>query len=200
MDYLKNILDPITENGIFQTMHILNPDIEWLTDANVKYLDIEYYYGHSSDKMISRLYEKMIDRESAGIIESSINAICNMITGFYRSNWDNVYKAYSQEYNPLENYSMIEKENVNSKVKTSVASAQDVYGFNSNESVPASKVNNESTTEGSKEDNERDLTRSGNIGVTTSQQMLQSEIDLRKFAFYIQVMNDIDKIMCLKIY
>lgn len=46
----------------------------------------------------------------------------------------------------------------------------------------------------------RTLARSGNIGVTTSQQMLQSEIDLRKWLYYQSVFNDIDSILTLSIY
>ena len=49
-------------------------------------------------------------------------------------------------------------------------------------------------------DIERELTRSGNIGVTTSQQMLQSEIELRKWLYYQSVFNDIDTILTLSIY
>ena len=48
--------------------------------------------------------------------------------------------------------------------------------------------------------NDRELTRSGNIGVTTSQMMLQSEIELRKWLYYQNVFNDIDNILTLSIY
>lgn len=45
------------------------------------------------------------------------------------------------------------------------------------------------------------LTRSGNIGVTTSQQMLQSERELWMWNyFYNIVFPDIDRVLCLKIY
>jgi len=44
------------------------------------------------------------------------------------------------------------------------------------------------------------LTRSGNIGVTTSQQMLTSEIELRQWLFFESVMNDIDRLLTLSIY
>ncbi len=47
---------------------------------------------------------------------------------------------------------------------------------------------------------ERTLTRKGNIGVTTSQQMIQSEIDLWKWNFYRSVFKDIDSVLTLKIY
>ena len=49
-------------------------------------------------------------------------------------------------------------------------------------------------------DIERELTRSGNIGVMSSQALLQSEIDLRKWLYYESVFNDIDTILTLSIY
>ena len=48
--------------------------------------------------------------------------------------------------------------------------------------------------------NERTLTRSGNIGVTTTQQMMQSEIELWQWNFYRSVFKDIDSVLTLKIY
>ena len=47
---------------------------------------------------------------------------------------------------------------------------------------------------------DRTLNRSGNIGVTTTQQMLQSEIDLWQWTFFKQVFEDIDSVLCLDIY
>ena len=46
----------------------------------------------------------------------------------------------------------------------------------------------------------RTLSRSGNIGVTTSQQMIMSEIELWKWNFFKDVFEDIDSICCLDIY
>ena len=45
-----------------------------------------------------------------------------------------------------------------------------------------------------------ELERSGNIGVTTSQQMLQSEIDLRQYNFIMQVFRDVTDLLGLPIY
>ncbi len=44
------------------------------------------------------------------------------------------------------------------------------------------------------------LTRSGNIGVTTTQQMLQSELALWQWNFYNDVVEDINNLLTLKIY
>ena len=45
-----------------------------------------------------------------------------------------------------------------------------------------------------------ELERSGNIGVTTSQQMLQSEIDLRQYNFIMAVFRDVTDMLGLPIY
>lgn len=96
-----------------------------------------------------------------------------------------------------------------------------VYGFNSAESVPSdtttgvssstdtqtgmvSRTGNESTlntrTDNLTETNEHMFTREGNIGVTTSQQMIESEIELRKKQFYNLVFHDIINYVCLHVY
>ena len=51
-----------------------------------------------------------------------------------------------------------------------------------------------------KHEGSRTLKRSGNIGVTTSQQMLQSEIELRKFNLFERMMEDVDKVLCQSLY
>ena len=47
---------------------------------------------------------------------------------------------------------------------------------------------------------DRTLTRHGNIGVTTSQQMLNSEIELWQWDFFNGVFKDIDKILTIQTY
>ena len=87
----------------------------------------------------------------------------------------------------------------------------DVYGFNSSSPVPNNKVTRNGTStvsndpdnnvETNVESGTRGLTRHGNIGVTTSQQMLQSEIDLRNnYNFLDNIMDDVDSILCNLVY
>ena len=92
--------------------------------------------------------------------------------------------------------------------------ANAVYGFNSTDPVPASVSSQKSdfsagTTFGhtntetkafTNRKDTRDLTRSGNIGVTTSQQMLQSSIELQRWNFWLQVFEDLDATFCLDCY
>ena len=64
-------------------------------------------------------------------------------------------------------------------------------------------------TEGKREDKGQDVLNGttvttgrvhGNIGVTTSQQMLKSELDLRVYNFFENMFKDIDQYLCLKIW
>lgn len=55
-------------------------------------------------------------------------------------------------------------------------------------------------TETTSKNIERELNRSGNIGVTTSQQMIESERELYLWKFFDVVFADIDKILTLKVY
>ena len=112
----------------------------------------------------------------------------------------------------------------------STTSDNSVYGFNSSTSVPTGKQAQNSTgtntvtqtgtdtntynttvadtgtineTDGGQDTHTRNyhLTRSGNIGVTTSQQMIQSERDLWVWNFFHEVVfPDIDRVLTLQIY
>ena len=100
-------------------------------------------------------------------------------------------------------------------------SAGSLYGFNSTSAVPSDEANGTSQstdketgtvtsngtengtntrTDNLKETITHELTRSGNIGVTTSQQMIESELELRKKQFYKIMIHDIINFLCLPIY
>ena len=133
-------------------------------------------------------------------------------------------------YNPLHNYDMEEKrtpnithtETYNSVTDTrtpnlttsgSANATTGVYGFNgstaknsgvndgtSSESVTGTDTNVKTGNVTNAETGTDTITRKGNIGVTTSQQLIDSELELRKHDFYRIIYNDIDSILCLKIY
>ena len=203
------------DSGIFQEIRSIDsipdtPLFPWLTDDLSLQLDIIFYLQHSADKEISKFYERLLKLEEDGILVSALNVIAQNLMVKFGDKWNRLYDAFvTTNYKPLENYNMKQKETPNvthtKNVKSNLETDNDVYGFNSTSAVPQSKT----TSHGAKLDNEetnsetgtRDLERSGNIGVTTSQQMLQSEIDLRNaFNIYDDIMRDVDSIMCLLVY
>lgn len=88
------------------------------------------------------------------------------------------------------------------------------YGHTDRESIDISEETNynsvnertlnlagsSSETENTTGDSTRTLNRHGNIGVTTSQQMIESELELRKKFFYEIIFKDIDNYMTLAVY
>lgn len=82
--------------------------------------------------------------------------------------------------------------------ETGTRSVSGTSGETDKETGTRSHSSSDSETE--TETGTRTLTRSGNIGVTTSQQMLQSEIELRKFDFLEEVFKCFDKVICASVY
>lgn len=105
-----------------------------------------------------------------------------------------------------------------SNIKTTLSNKQDISGFNSDDYSPStssdqsqittadanSNVTTDSVVEGGNEKksrgDKRNLHRSGNIGVTTTQQMIESEIELRKHNLTTIIFDDLDNEFCLKTY
>ena len=193
MNNLVDILDDSTE-GIFYNLYSLITDTSsplYSLFSNYEQLDQEYYLLHSGDKWASQFYLKMIEGNK------TISDIAKVVLNKFKANWIKLYEAINSDYNPINNYDMQEHEEVNSKIKNTSNSKR--YGFNTTDN-PVGDLDMENESSGDKKDNFRDLSRSGNIGVTTSQQMISSEIELRRNKLLDIIMNDIDTMLCLKIY
>ena len=199
---------------------------DFIKSTNVFELNMDYFGGHSSDKYISPLLEKMYNqtRDAESPFTALNTLIVKVIYNRFAEKWKHIYDALMTEYNPLENYSMVEERtpdltfddtiNVNTEVTTErETSAENKYkGFNATDPVLVNQTDGDetTTTTGASADNEthkvtthtgtETLTRSGNIGVTTSQQMLESEFKVRQYDFYKMIYNDIDSVLCLSVY
>lgn len=123
--------------------------------------------------------------------------------------WERLYLAMIASYDPLKNYDRTDTETETVGIEgqssftgSTEASGTDTVtrkrqGFNSTDFVPADQ---DSTTLGTKNDSSSEtgttsstersktLRSTGNIGVTTSQQMLESEIKLRAASNMYQIM------------
>ena len=193
---INQIVDIFTDStaGIFNALESIasGESFEWL--ENSEYLDIMYYVSHSGEKYASRFYLTMLEHEK------TIVDIAHIVFTKFSDKWKRVYDAMMMEYNPINNYDMVENEKVNSKITSTIGVNNSTHGFGSPNAAPTDEGSSTTTTEGSKDDNVRELRRSGNVGVTTSAQLLAGELEVRKNLFIEEVMKDIDSIMCLKIY
>lgn len=136
-----------------------------------------------------------------------------------RSNaWEHMYNALTEEYNALHNYDRTETHDDewsnrrNSSMNQS-SGGQDVLtsrtaAFNGDSLATAGSDTTAyggtaNTTDNGTESGSRDYTirAYGNIGVTTSQQMLESEISLRsKYDMYDIITSEFKKKFCILIY
>lgn len=204
------------------------------------------YIGQELDDVVfSRYKDILVDPE---LFLSTLNSWFKLHT----QEFDDIYKALLQQYDPLSNYDMIEKEGAVSLEGEKTSTAKRYGSEKTTQTVPDTKASRYTTTfdnaaegrleaytqqeilDGSAptlegynaqitqteqiEDSDhrrgaelkehyagnvtieapeselegdkgsmRELTRKGNIGVTTSQQMLQSELDLRVNQSFIDI-------------
>ena len=115
--------------------------------------------------------------------------------------WEQYLKELAIQYNPIHNYDMEEDEKVNTYLETSDDTDNYTNGFNSSTASPTDKSENTIIVDGDWDNNKRNLTRKGNIGVTTSQQMLEAEIKLRDENVFVErILKDVADFLTLSIY
>ena len=226
---LNSVYPEWITKGFFSYLNAL--EVPWKNDVSGNQLDIIYHGSRSGNKIIGSLIENYLDNNT--VSDDNKIIIAQAIYTIYIKNWNALYKTLSLEYNPIENYSMTETENVqdthkgtlesngnntNTYTETTLVndtSNNQLWGFNSTDSVNSDKQTGdttrdvESTMDSTHKNTDREtkditsdrtLKRSGNIGVTTSQQMIESERQLWLWNFFESVFSDIDKILVLKIY
>ena len=149
----------------------------------------------------------------------------NMV-GVWSKKWQRTFDKWSNalsiDYNPLENYDRMEEwtdeEKETSLLKGTItgntttidhaANRNDVSAFNDvdfqpNErnTIDSNTQDNSSSTSDSNTDTTRKNNRTGrahgNIGVTTSQQMLEAELDVAKFNIYEHIVDIFASEFCL---
>lgn len=245
--------------GIFAALESLN--VPWKGLGKSLCLDMEYHGNISGDKIISPFLYKYSKGNELTNVQRDV--VARTIFNLYDTTWRKQWDTLSLTYDPIENYSMIEKMTDDSTVTeygkqhtrtdnlshTKTGTETDtpnltetqtpdlttgtdsaVHGFNSSVAVPTDKqtqtstgtntitqtgtnthnYNTTDTDSGTQTDGDSGkdtqtrnytLTRSGNIGVTTSQQMLESERALWMWNFFYDVVfPDIDRVLTIQIY
>lgn len=79
-------------------------------------------------------------------------------------------------------------------------SSTDTHNLTYTETLDGEEVRADSSASESDRTDSRELTRGGNIGVTTSQQMVTSERDLWNWNYFSTIFKDIDSLTTLEIY
>lgn len=146
----------------------------------------------SKDTLIGVILRETDEREvlysNPAVMETAIMHWGNSNLG----QWQRLAKALQVEYEPLENFDRMEESTDNTDTTNSGNSKSEsigkATGFNSDSLVTTEGGESESSAKSNGNTvNTHTARLHGNIGVTTSQQMLQSEIDIRKYNWYNEV-------------
>ena len=178
-------------------------DVPWKGKySNTTVLDNLYQYSHSNKLICASLCDNL---DLATLVE--------MIYTLNIENWNKLYENYTIAYNPIENYSMTERgkrtntgtQNNKQSGTARSESTSNIYAYNVTTSNPASSstATSNPNLENIRTDNlieENELTRSGNVGVTTSAEMIEENIKLWIWKFFDSVFKDIDRILTIGVY
>ena len=120
-------------------------------------------------------------------------------SGAQLDNWSRMYRALTEEYNPLHNYDRYEDWEDNATAEASGSNKQSKAGFNKEAGLADTQKDTQENS--SSADTKHKGHLYGNIGVTTRQQRIQSEHELWKWNFFNDIVfPDIDRVLTLMIY
>ena len=220
-DYIKDdnvLIDCV--GAIFSTIGTLSTNIFTNYDTELISEMAYTYYYERAERPLKVLYwkycENAVDWEDDTSVSAFFAHIAKVAYSRYGSNWEKIYSAYFlTEYKPLNNYDMTQVRTPNLTTDTDLDRKQDtnVTTGSTQSTVPFNETTPTQTgaTTGSSETTEESaknhidttttetgtdtLTREGNIGITSSQMLLTSELELRKYDFWARVFKDIDSVI-----
>ena len=115
--------------------------------------------------------------------------------------WTKVYNALSTDYNPIENYDRNEEwtDTANNTATSSGSVLNKVNGYNAPTLTDSGKAETSDTTNGSGTNAHTGRVH-GNVGVTTNQQMIREELNLRKTDIYEIITREFIEKFCILVY
>lgn len=209
---IETIFDKISKE--LKLFTILSPDEMFFYFAN-KFGERDFYKYYDNENMTS----------NANMVKQASDYIA-LYGKSHKYEYDKLVDTLSLEYNPIENYSMVEKgtdtrtpnitqtnkgKNTNTVgLDTSITTGKTTFD-KSDSFINDSKTTNTGTntdtqdidttvTMAGNEKTVHEFTRSGNIGVTTSQQMIQSERELAMFSVVDMFVKGIADIILIGVY
>ena len=173
-----------SDNPVLLSIMTFPETAVWATTQNCIYID-ERLKQCFSEKPISPAFQKKTKTQILIMIGDYLQSMEYSLNGYYNST--------IQDYNPIENYNMSESGRDESRGTSSGDSTDNTTTYdNSNDHKTAHSV-----TSGTLNNTDiHQLTRMGNIGVTTTQQMLEQERKIVAFDFIQYVADLINEHFC----
>lgn len=101
---LKNVFESPLTSGIFATLQALN--VPWKNDYVSQDLDIAFTSSYGQ-RNISPLVSLLLD-DSGKLTVDNQNRLGSLLVSLYNKNWEKEYAVLTAQYDPIQNYSMIE--------------------------------------------------------------------------------------------
>lgn len=169
--WTKKIDDMFVGAQYTDWINTLNLAGDWSTLDNTTKIDwilkVEY-----RDKYLSEEFQSME--------KANINIFVSKFLDSKASVLDKLYATTQFEYDPIENYNMTES---GTDSGTSGATASGQNKGTSYDSLTPNLIDSNSSNSSAHSSSNHSLTRSGNIGVTTSQQMIMQEREVAAYDF-----------------
>ncbi len=183
-----------------------NEELYRILVTDVEPLELDYLLNRQN-RYMSPLWERLYKAMNEDL-EDTNEKIAAIIKMKFLYNWNKLAEAVFSDYNPIDNYNMVENRSTDLEEHTVTDNKETVEnkyaGFNSDEMKKVSEtgttgnIDTTKTDSGAKATNE--LTRRGNIGVTTTAQMIEGEYKLRKKNIIDMIYKDIDSILFIDYY
>lgn len=176
----------------------------------------DLFFSRSMDKYCSNLIEWIKEEVGETYIIPKVQSV---ISSFYKRKWLKLIDTYNIEYNAIKPYDMtlhdeLLRDNLTSesyRTSDNNATSTDTSsykGFNSDtDFVDTDKDSSTTATENESSEryerdreSERAITREGNIGNKSIQQLIEEERDLLKWNVYIVILKDFDRVLCARIW
>ena len=91
-------------SGIFSALDSF--DVPWKDENIATYLNLEYHGNISGEKFVSPLVFRLL--ENNVLSSEMVATLANVIFSMFNKNWEGIYNTYLLEYNPIQNYNMVE--------------------------------------------------------------------------------------------
>lgn len=156
-----------TSSGIFQTLQAFS--VPWASENIAQQLDRMYHFNRSGDKPISSMVRKILIN---GLLTPTGKSACaETALAMYLPYWVKIYDTLSFEYNPIENYLMVENMTDD---KTEVS-----YGRTTTETLNTShtKTGSETLKHGTTDQRTDNLTEGLIVGGTDTDQITNNTTD-----------------------
>ena len=183
---------------------------------------------YNAERLVFKRYPTTPQETTNAIAQ--LNNYCTIFARTYQNKYNKLLATEKLKYDPIENYSMTESGTdvrtpdlvsnttasgtssgnaTDTSTTTSAVTTYDNTADFINQNKGTANNTNTTSTENSStgktittgtEKTTHEFKRSGNIGVTTSQQMIQSEREVADFSALAQFVTDIANIICLSIY